>query len=256
MSSVLQESSAHSYNKMISMAKEAADKLVELLFKSYLDSSSKLNILDLGCGPGYLCNSLADRLGDKGDITGVDPDPERIKLAMELYGDKSNVKFAVAGDQDFPEGLYDVIIATSVVHWIKDKDLMFKRIHDNLKPGGYFAFTSSDGPFRPDIMVEVIESLGPQVIQDTFGTQFYESADYYRQVAPSYGFEVAFMEVRNPSFNYPNIHSAIDFIYGAFHGRFNRSSPAVKEIIQKYEELQTSFVMTNPRLTVILKKVR
>ena len=67
-------------------------------------------VLDLGCGTGRLTNNIVKRVS-KGEVIGIDPDKERIKIAMaESTGD--NLQFMIASDQSFPENQYDHVVST------------------------------------------------------------------------------------------------------------------------------------------------
>ena len=45
-------------------------------------------MLDLGCGPGSDTLSLADLVGDSGQVYGVDFDPEMVELlAVDMIGE-------------------------------------------------------------------------------------------------------------------------------------------------------------------------
>ena len=61
--------------------------------------------------------------------------------------------FQVGNHETFPqvEGGCDLITATFVISWIKDKDLAFRNIYKALKPGGQFAVLTheNDGSQPP-----------------------------------------------------------------------------------------------------------
>ena len=37
-------------------------------------------MLDMGCGTGEITSFIADQVGEEGEVIGVDPDQERIKV--------------------------------------------------------------------------------------------------------------------------------------------------------------------------------
>ena len=51
---------------------------------------ANLNILDIGCGGGLICEPLS-RLG--GNMTGIDPSERNIKVAKIHAGKQSNIKY-------------------------------------------------------------------------------------------------------------------------------------------------------------------
>ena len=73
-------------------------------------------VLDLGCGTGRLTNNIAKRVIN-GKVIGIDPDEERIKIAMaEGTGDSINLQFMIASDQSFPQNQYDHVVSTDVIY--------------------------------------------------------------------------------------------------------------------------------------------
>ena len=221
-------------------------KLLELLS---LEKNSQ--ILDLGCGTGYLASVLAEKVGPEGQVTAVDPDTERIKVARESYS-CNNLRFLVASDKDFPKGKYDIVFSSDVIHWIKDKDTTFKRVYENLKPGGHFGFTIIDKHPIPEVLSQILHPFGPHTVQATWGSFHPCSAGDYENLATSAGFEVTHMDIRKRSFTFPNIDFFIDFFYGVFHGKFDRSSAVLDEVKKRYEG--QSLGLDVPRLTAVLTK--
>ena len=48
----------------------------------FLSPQPNGSILDLGCGTGRFCKVLSERVGNGGKVVGVDPDEDRIKIAI------------------------------------------------------------------------------------------------------------------------------------------------------------------------------
>ena len=115
-------------------------------------------VLDLGCGTGYLTKLLSERVGPEGKVVAIDPDGERLKIASEKHS-APNIDYIQADDQTFPSGQYDVIFSNIVIHWISDK-CYFRRVYDNLTPGGFFAFTTANGHLQiPEIGQKLFDTL-------------------------------------------------------------------------------------------------
>ena len=158
------DSAAVCYSQVSVYHNERGMKLLEKL-----SPNPDSQILDLGCGTGYLANALAERVGPKGKVLAVDPDGERIKVARESYS-STNLKFLVASDKDFPEGEYDLVLSNFVFHWIENKDAAFRRVYRNLKPGGRFGFTTKDNPTTPDVITQIVHLFGPETVKATLGS--------------------------------------------------------------------------------------
>jgi len=100
---------------------------------------SKLEILDIGCGGGLVCEPLA-RLGGK--VTGIDADEKAIAVAKE-HAEKSGLKIDYR--QDSAENLkktYDVVLALEIVEHVNDVDSFVQSCVDLCKPGGIIIFST------------------------------------------------------------------------------------------------------------------
>lgn len=221
----------------------------ELLAKLYIKEGDY--VLDLGCGSGYLAKLVAGKVGPEGKVIAIDPDNERIALAKEKYDDKfKNIDFIVADDQTFPEGKYDIIIATSVLHWIKDKEATFKRAYNNLKPNGCFAFTTL-GNLKPSRFPDVVEIFDIQTFTIGSDSLHWKSQEYYINLALTTGFEITFVDVFEESCSLRNVESFVEFLHGVIQGLVI-SVEAVDEVKKRYEGKPFDFSL--PCLTVILTK--
>ena len=77
----------------LEFTKEAAKRLEKAYLKRdvvaqrleairQLDLSSGESVLDVGCGPGYLCESMAEIVGPSGAVVGIDVSADLIASAM------------------------------------------------------------------------------------------------------------------------------------------------------------------------------
>ena len=94
-----------------------------------------LNILDIGCGGGLLCEPMS-RLG--ADVTGIDASEKNIKVA-KLHSNKNKLKINYICSS--PEKLnlnkkFDVILNMEVVELVDDVDLFIKKSSEFLKKNG------------------------------------------------------------------------------------------------------------------------
>lgn len=207
-------------------------------------------VLDLGCGTGRLTNNIAKRVIN-GKVIGIDPDEERIKIAMaEGTGDSTNLHFFIASDQSFPQNQYDHVICTDAIHWIEDKEAAFTRVYNNLKPGGRFGFTTAHGSIINSLMMEIFQLC--EVVDDMVALAHYELGDYYKELAIKTGFVVDSLEIMERPSEYKSINSFIDFIYAVFQGKFDKNHPALDDLKKKYEGKVVKKV--GKRLTVVLTK--
>ena len=94
-------------------------------------------ILDLGCGTGELSACPAELVGPEGKVIGVDPDKDRIQLAMETHSQIENLSFVEGSASSFlgiGSGSYDIIF------WMTNKQQGLNNMFESLKAGGKIAF--------------------------------------------------------------------------------------------------------------------
>ena len=97
-------------------------------------------VLDLGSGGGIDCFLAAKRVGDEGQVIGLDMTPDMIKLARRNVKELgvSNVEFRFGEMEDIPlpDKSVDVIISNCVINLSPDKDAVFAEAYRVLRPGG------------------------------------------------------------------------------------------------------------------------
>jgi trans-aconitate 2-methyltransferase len=109
-----------------------------------LELSGDEAVIDAGCGSGRVTEHLLGRLPD-GRVVCVDGSAEMIKVANERFSGDDRVRLFVSDLLELtPQSLeandapaaVDVVFSTATFHWIADHALLFRRVHDVLKPGG------------------------------------------------------------------------------------------------------------------------
>lgn len=107
-----------------------------------------LNILDIGCGGGLLCEPLA-RLGAK--VTGIDPSRRNIDVAKaHAKTSELDIAYRVAT----AEGLatkaesFDLVLAMEVIEHVPDTDAFVKTCTRLVKPGGLLLISTINRTFK------------------------------------------------------------------------------------------------------------
>ena len=111
-------------------------------------------VLDLGCGSGQDAYVLAQLVGERGTVVGVDATPEQLAVARahedwhrERFGyARSNLHFldgdiTKLGGLGLELGSFDVIVSNCVINLVDDKRAVFEAAFDLLRPGGELYFS-------------------------------------------------------------------------------------------------------------------
>ena len=95
-------------------------------------------VVDLGCGPGELTASLAERW-PSAEAVGVDSSPEMVAAAAAHAGPR--VRFEVADLRRWrPAGQVDVVISNATLQWVPGHRELWPALLEALRPGGWLAF--------------------------------------------------------------------------------------------------------------------
>jgi trans-aconitate 2-methyltransferase len=105
--------------------------------------SSRMRVVDLGCGTGKLTRVLHERLGALETI-GIDRSEKMLESARTAalpYG----LRFEVGTIEGFggaagTGGGFDLVFSNAAYHWIDDHDTLLPRLAAALAPGGQLAF--------------------------------------------------------------------------------------------------------------------
>ncbi len=96
-----------------------------------LDPKLGEEILDVGCGTGYLTNLIAEA---GAHATGIDNSQEMIHKAKKEY---PSINFEVLSATDFHfEKKFDAIFSNAALHWVLEKEKTIDCMYENLKTNG------------------------------------------------------------------------------------------------------------------------
>jgi ubiquinone/menaquinone biosynthesis C-methylase UbiE len=100
----------------------------------------RLTYLDVGCGNGMTALHLATACGF--DVTGIDVDPDQIRLARDAAGSRADVRFLVgdATHLPFDAAEFDVVATNKTTHHIPEWKTVLAEMVRVLKPGGYVIY--------------------------------------------------------------------------------------------------------------------
>ncbi len=101
-------------------------------------------ILDAGCGSGPLFAALRDR---GAVVTGFDSSAGMLEQARRRLGDDADLRVADLGRPlPFPDGAFDDVIASLVLHYLEDWGPALAEVRRVLSPGGRL-IVAVDHPF-------------------------------------------------------------------------------------------------------------
>lgn len=96
-------------------------------------------VVDLGCGPGTLTRTLAQRWPDA-DVVGVDSSVEMVERA-KTDGEGPRLRFEVADLREWePDGPVDVLTSNATLQWVPGHLDLLSRLVAAVRPGGWLAF--------------------------------------------------------------------------------------------------------------------
>jgi trans-aconitate 2-methyltransferase len=105
-------------------------------------------VVDVGCGPGSLTRSLADRWPDA-TVTGVDSSADMI-AAAEPLAIPGRLEFVRADLRDWrPAAPVDLVVANAVLQWVPGHLGLIADLAGWLAPGGALAFQVPDNFDQP-----------------------------------------------------------------------------------------------------------
>jgi arsenite methyltransferase len=122
-------------------------------------------VLDMGCGPGFLCESMAAAVGCDGNVAGIDISSDLIALCKRRNSPKW-LSFTVgdATQLAHPDASFDVVACTQVAEYVPDVDRVLSEAFRVLRQGGRTVFVATDWDAviwhseSPDRMASVLKS--------------------------------------------------------------------------------------------------
>lgn len=146
--------------KMAGYVSEMGDRNKEILLTplvlNWLGEIKNKEILDAGCGEGFLSRLMAKR-GAR--VTGIDYSAKMLKIARERTPPDLKISFRHLNLENLnpiPDASYDLIVSLLTLQDVPDYEAVLKELHRVLRPDGRFflAFThpcfTSDGSWGRD----------------------------------------------------------------------------------------------------------
>lgn len=150
----------------------------ELIHKLPIYPGSK--ILDFGCGTGLWSILLAERVGHKGLVVGVDQDHESIAIAQKRIAThylRNNIRFVCANALELKSSIeFDLVIAFNTLSYIPEPRRVLDVIPLYLSTNGTVLFKDSD--IGSDFFWPIDLGVYNQIMQSVNRTSGFSSSGY------------------------------------------------------------------------------
>lgn len=153
------ERSAGEYDEILVHNRTGARRLV-----ASLPDGDYGEILDVGCGTGFVTEEMVRRFGTA-RVTGVDPSDamlERFRSKLDDIGAQATLVRATVHDMPIPDGAFDAVVSGMAFHWFPDKPAAIASMARRLRPGGVLAVLAS-GTGTDAEFLDVLRAVNPPV---------------------------------------------------------------------------------------------
>ena len=142
---------AAAYDMYACVQKSMAQELMR-----YMDASRSVqDVLEIGCGTGFLTQLLAAAL-PQAKILASDIAPGMLAAAQARMAGCTGLQFVVKDGEALREqDEYDLVISNAVFQWFVNPQTAFQRIYASLRPGGRLIFAT----FGPETFCELHASF-------------------------------------------------------------------------------------------------
>lgn len=96
-------------------------------------------VVDLGCGPGNLTATLAERWPES-DVVGVDASAEMLAKAAGTTAQSASLRFELMDIANWmPSEMTEVVVSNAALQWVPDHQDLMRAWLGALRPGSWFA---------------------------------------------------------------------------------------------------------------------
>ena len=121
----------HPHYKEWQMRKRSCRQLVHYL----INKGKQLNILEVGCGNGWLCSHLAK--ASRGTVTGIDINKTELEQAKRVFAHLENLRFLHGGLEEIvSHEKFDVIIFAASIQYFPTLDKILPLAFEHLDARG------------------------------------------------------------------------------------------------------------------------
>lgn len=102
--------------------------------------------LDVGVGPGLLCQDMARQVGEGGRVHGIDNSDAMVRIARARCHDLSQVAIELGDATNLPvaDRCFEAVVCTQVLLYVDDVERALAEMHRALRPGGRVLVLETD----------------------------------------------------------------------------------------------------------------
>lgn len=167
----------------------------------------KGNILDLGCGYGYISYMLM-LTSDERKLTGVDYDAEKIRLASGCFSKNDRIHFLCKDVTTMEINPHDGFLLGDLLHYLspENQDALLRKCCSNLRPGGVIMIRDADSGLEKRHQRSVLTEFfsthsGFNKTMDDSGTLYFTSAGNIQKVVESFGMTMEIIDNKKVTSN-------------------------------------------------------
>ena len=203
-------------------------------------------VLELGCGTGMLAEILADAVGDKGEVLGLDALPLRVQIAHQKA--RFNLRFQVGDPYHlarFGDASFDFIVANGVLHTWPDPAAALAACLRLLAPGGSLGLATHSAAHPHPAALAQAEVLGQwpysQHPPPAEAREYALDAEQLEALLRGAGFERMHLYAQDETLLHASAEAAIEFMQARAWGHFLNHLPAAlragarAEIVQRLQ---------------------
>ncbi|HEX3577759.1 MAG TPA: methyltransferase domain-containing protein [Thermoanaerobaculia bacterium] len=182
-----------------------------LLLLEEVPMANVTNALDVGCGTGFPLIELAERLGDRAHVHGIDPWSGALKRAAEKIASRGTRNVTLhegsAAAMPFPDATFDLIVSNLGVNNFDDRAAAIRECRRVARRGATLALTTNlQGHMREfyDVFADVVRDDAEASKRLRDHIEHRATVDNVRELLEGGGFKIARVVERESTMRFAN----------------------------------------------------